>query len=250
MKIKIFALPWPDAPYRTTLIASKAGLKHLVEAQGTLTYAEPIRELAMWLIGRRAYTELYLAIMHHTVIQAGLLGQMKKDGVGLLIVEEDASVSVFQRARSPALQVTPEPTLTYGKCKAEVNEAVRKFNGGERKDGLRDMCELVERETDKVVRKATKKGHLNINEQAIENMNWSDQINILAAAKRYHRPYRALVDQNLRNDFHSFRGARNLVDHKVKSKREDAKRQKQFAERMMQGPRLVSDLVSLHRKVK
>ena len=59
-----------------------------------------------------------------------------------------------------------------------------------------------------------------------------------------------IVTGIFKNDLHSFRGARNLVDHKVRGKRDDVKRQKQFAERMMQGPRLVSELVSLQRKVK
>ena len=41
---------------------------------------------------------------------------------------------------------------------------------------------------------------------------------------------------------HSFRGARNLVDHPVASKREEIKREKQFPERMMMGPRLIPNL--------
>jgi hypothetical protein len=59
-----------------------------------------------------------------------------------------------------------------------------------------------------------------------------------------------IVGSTLKDDLHSFRGARNLLDHKVTNKREDTKRQQQFAERMMQGPRLVAELVSLNRKLR
>jgi hypothetical protein len=48
---------------------------------------------------------------------------------------------------------------------------------------------------------------------------------------------------------HSFRNARNVIDHKVKSKRENAARERQFAERMIQGSRLAAELITIKRKI-
>ena len=41
-----------------------------------------------------------------------------------------------------------------------------------------------------------------------------------------------------------------LINHKVSSKRDEQKREQQFAERMLMGPRLTADLLSLQRKAK
>lgn len=241
---------WSGSPYRTTLVARKSGLCLLVEAQGILNYGKAIKELATWLAAHRHYAELYLATGYEAVFQAGILGEMKRDGVGLLVVDENGVVSESHKARNPALVVTPEPTLRFGDCKLEVLDAVRKFNDVDRKDGLRDMCEVVERETEELALRAVRKGLLTMDEAAIEAKDWSSQIDTLASKNAYVTGKTPIVSATLKNDLHSFRGARNLVDHKVKGKRDDSNRQKQFAERMMQGPRLTAELLSLQRKLK
>ncbi len=86
--------------------------------------------------------------------------------------------------------------------------------------------------------------------RAFEDKDWSGQINELARREVYNGPHEPLIIPTLKDDLQSFRGARNLVDHKVRSAREDKLRQKQFAERMTQGPRLASDLLALKRRVK
>lgn len=241
---------WPGSPYRTTLVAKKSGLCLLVEAQGILNYGKAIKELATWLAANRHYAELYLATGYEAVLQAGVLGEMKRDGIGLFVVDETGVVSESQKARNPALVVTPEPTLRFGDCKQDVLDAVKKFNEVDRKDGLRDMCEVVERETEELALRGVRKQLLTLDEAAVEAKDWSSQIDTLASKNAYVAGTAPIVSATFKNDLHSFRGARNLIDHKVRSKREDANRQKQFAERMMQGPRLVAELVSLQRKVK
>jgi hypothetical protein len=89
-----------------------------------------------------------------------------------------------------------------------------------------------------------------MDEAAIKAKDWSSQIDTLASKNAYNMGKDPIVSTTFKNDLHSFRGARNLVDHKVRGKRDDANRQKQFAERMMQGPRLVAELISLQRRVK
>jgi hypothetical protein len=250
MKVKVEAPAWPNAPYRTTLVARKQGLCLLIEAQGVLNYGKALRELATWLAANRYYSELYLATVSEAPIQAGMLGKMKADGVGLLVVDETGVIMESQKARNPALVVTPDPTLRFGDCKLEVLSAVTKFNDVDRKDGLRDMCEVVERETEELALRAVRRGWLVMDETAIRGKDWSSQIDTLASKNAYNLGKDPIVTMTFKNDLHSFRGARNLVNHKVRGKRDDANRQKQFAERMMQGPRLVAELVSLQRRVK
>ena len=112
------------------------------------------------------------------------------------------------------------------------------------------MCELVERVTEEVGIAACKKEWLKTPEANFCEKRWSDQINELARPDVYNAGRSPLIPSTLKDDLHSFRGARNLVDHPARGRREDKRRQKQFAERMMQGPRLVADLVAVKRRVK
>jgi hypothetical protein len=241
---------WSDAPYRTTLVASRAQLHVLVEAQGTPAYGNALKDLAHWLGANRHYAELYLATSEDAQIEARMLAEIKKDGVGLLIVAENGVVTESERARNAALVVTPDPTLRLGSCTYEVRAALTKFNDVDRKDGLRDMCELVERETEKLAIRAAKKHHLTMTEAAVQKMDWSSRINTLASSQACTPGQTPIIDQSFKDDLHSFRGARNLVDHNVRGRRDNARRQKQFAERMMQGPRLLSELLRLQRGVR
>jgi hypothetical protein len=250
MTVRTEAAAWEDAPYRTTLVAVKSEFRLLVEAQGTLSYGKALKDFATWVAARQHYSELYIATTSEATLQVGLLGEMKADGVGLFVVDEGGQVSVSQRARNPALVVRPHPDLRFGDCKLEVTDAVKKFNDVDRKDGLRDMCEIVERETEALALRAARAGRVTMNEIAIAGMDWSTQINMLASNRSYNPGTNPIVTQVLKDDLHSFRGARNLVDHKVRNRQEEMRRQKQFAERMLQGPRLVADLVALQRKIK
>ena len=250
MKIMIERAAWADAPYRTTIVAEKDGLKRLIEAQGDLSYGKSLQDCAAWLGNKRHHAELWIATMETAIIEVGVSHMMKTDGVGLLIVDDEGNVQEHHRARNPALIVTPDPTLKLGQLRGEVSEAVRKFNDMDRKDGLRDLCEVVERLTEEVGIAACRKGVLKCPEVNFISKDWSSQINELARIDAYYDPRKLLINATLKDDLHSFRGARNLVDHKARSTRDDKKRQKQFAERMMQGPRLVADLLALKRKIK
>lgn len=250
MEVSIERAAWADAPYRTTVAGIRRGLHILVEVQGVLSYGRVLKELVAWLAVNRHYSQFYVATMSDAVLQAGVLEEMKNDGVGLLIVSEEGIVSEHQKARNPALVITPDPTLKYGGCKIEVNAAVHKFNETNRKDGLGDMCDLVERLTEQVGVAACKKGFLKIPEVQFREKDWASQINELARPEAYYSGHTPIVSAVLRDDLHSFRNARNLVKHPASTRREDAKREKQFAERMMQGPRLVAELVSLKRKIR
>jgi len=83
----------------------------------------------------------------------------------------------------------------------------------------------------------------------IAGMKFSDQINKLAAQDCYDSGRTPIIEENFKNDLHSFRGARNLIDHKTRSRREDARRQRQYTERMVQGPRIISEILGLQTKL-
>jgi hypothetical protein len=107
----------------------------------------------------------------------------------------------------------------------------------------------VERETEDLAVIAVRKNLLKMNEATVRKMDWSDQINTLASPNAYNGGNKPIVDDQLKQDLHSFRGGRNLVDHPVRTKHENRRREVQFADRMMQGPRLVAELVRLKRKI-
>jgi hypothetical protein len=233
-----------------TVLAEKAGRKVLVEAQGTLSYGRSLQDLAAWLAANRHYAELYVATMTDSVLEVGVLHQMKMDGVGLLIVTDGDIITEHLRAKNPALVITPDPTLSLGASKTETRAAIQKFNETDRKDGLRDMCEIVERLTEELGVSASRKGYLKIPEGPFKAKDWAGQINELARNDAYNAPHVPVIGALLKDDLHSFRGGRNLIDHKARSYREEQRRQKQFADRMMQGPRLVAELIAIRRRVK
>jgi hypothetical protein len=242
-----------DAPCSTTLIAKRAELSILFEAQNQVSCEEHLKDLALWLNNHRFYAELFIATHRDMTFSGAFLKQLDQTGIGLILVEDSGSVKIERQPRNPALVVCPEPTFRFGIYKQDVKNILAQFNqynsflsaDNPRKHALRDMCELVEGLTEEVALAASKKGFLNRSEERITNMKWIDQINALAAQDAYLGGQRPFVQEALKIDLHSFRGARNLVDHNVRSAREEARRQKQFAERMMMGPRLVADLVSI-----
>jgi hypothetical protein len=238
------------APLRTTLLGVSSDLKYLVEAQGSPSLSSALEGLAVWLSVERAYAQLYVAVSatDDSVLSGRMLAQMKRHGIGLLLVTDEVDVAF--EARNPALVVTPEPTLKFGSCASDVRIAVDRFNRGERKAGLRDMCELVERETNALARKLARKQWIDRDENTIGGFDFANTINVIASSTRYLGTRAPLVSDKLKDDLHSFRGARNLVDHPVKTKYAEVKRERQFPERMMMGPRLVAELVALQRTVR
>jgi hypothetical protein len=234
---------------RPTVVGELNGLKVAVEAQQKPSLTITVKELLNWANINRVYMEVYIAAGVEGEVSGHLLKDMKRLGFGLMLIDGQ-EVEISHKARNPALIVTPEPTLRLGRCKSEVRAAVSRFNDGDRKPALGEMCEVVERETDLLCRKLSRKEWIDKDEATVEKMDWSNQINVAASSSRYVDKRKPIVNGALKDDLHSFRGARNLIDHKVRSKREDRERQRQFAERMMMGPRLTAELLSLQRRVK
>jgi hypothetical protein len=241
---------WPDAQYRTTFHVVKDQVTMLYEVQERPHIGGQFRVFAQWLAAQRHSAELRIVAWHEAPTAASLQLDCRRNGIGLLVLKEDGAFEEIFPPRNPAFVVTPDPTLRFGPLKVDVLQHLDKFNGGHRKDALRDMCELVEGEIGKTLVKASRKGLCTTAEAVVKGMDLSDQINTLASAKATAAGKAPPIDDKFKTDLHSFRGARNLIDHPARSKRDEAMRQRQFCERMMMGPRLVADLLTIQRKIR
>ncbi len=250
-KLSILAKwPWLDSKYCATFCFMNLDLPLIVETQGRLDYHKSLRGFVQWFFGRRQYGEIFIATSDESSLPAQDLKEMKSDGVGLLLVSETGQVVVHQQGRNPALVVNPDPTLKYGNRKSEIMDAMTKFNEVDRKDGLRDLCEIFESEIHKLLELAIRKGYLIMPLTSLTQKDLNERIDTLSSRNAYQQGRLPLIDSVLHRDLHSFRGARNLIDHPVKNKKEGMRRQRQFADRMISGARLLSDLYHVRMKVK
>lgn len=249
-KLHVEAAAWHDSPYRTTLHRKQGRDVILYEVQGTLGLHARLKNFAQWLAANRHPSELYLVAEEDSSTTAHLFSELRQHGVGLIVLKDSGAFETTLDAVNPALRITPDPSLALGQKRKEVYACVKKFNDGHRKDGLRDLCEMVERETKSLLVKASKKGWISLTETTIEGQDWSDHINSLASSKIAQNSKPALIDPKLKDDLHSFRGARNLVDHPATSTRQEQRRQRQFPERMLMGTRLVADLEEIKRRIR
>ena len=237
-----------DVQFRPTVSARKHGLAVYVEAQSAPAYTQGVKDLVHLMGVKRANCEIYIAAPVDASLSGRFLTLLGRDGVGLMLVDEHSVVSVDREARNPALMITPDPDLKLGRHAGAVREAVKRFNQVDRKSALQTMCEIVEGETERLVKVLARKAWITKTEEECASMDWATQINV-AAAKTVYTPGREpLVDDKTKTDLHSFRNARNLIDHKAPTKAAERKRQSQFAERMLMGPRLVAELLSLQRR--
>src|SRR5258708_26073318 len=145
---------WDDAPYRTTIVHVVHGMSMLYEVQGHLDFDERLKAFSDRMAARRHFAELYLVAEAEGEVAAVAFRVLSRQGAGL-ILNENGRFDTALRPRNPAFQVTPEPTLKFGDLKPQMTQCIEKFNAGARKDGLRDLCELVERATDPVLIRAS-----------------------------------------------------------------------------------------------
>lgn len=249
-KVKVEASVDESAPLKPTLVAEAEGRVLFVETQGDPNYSESLKELVKWAIVNRVNGEVYMATSSEKSIKIKDADHMRRDGIGLFLVNEEDHCYQSEAARNPALMVSVEPTLYLGKYKQKISALVRDFNSGNRKGAAQGVCELVEQETKALAMKAAKKNWLDRTETVIEGMDWSSRINVLGSKDRYTGNRAPLVDTDLKNDLQSLRGARNKFDHPAPNRKAERQRQIQFAERTIQGARLIDELLKLKRKVK
>lgn len=247
-----------DVPYRTTLLATRNHYSILVDAQHKPDVDIAVKDLVVWLLSNTRCAELFIATDRAAVFSGKFFRALDNTGIGLMIVEDDGTVIIDRNPKNPALVVNPEPGLKFGKYAKAVGTCLKKFNSPSsllsgdnyRKDALRDLCEIVEGQTEELAVRLSNKGHLILDEEEIRKRKWNDQINLMASKDAYKPNIKPFITEPLKLDLHSFRDARNKLDHKVRSKRDEIARQQQLPERMMMGSRLVADLSKISASVK
>lgn len=85
---------------------------------------------------------------------------------------------------------------------------VKNFNEGHRIGALRQMCEIGERETDKLALQAARKQWLNASENDVSKMKWANQIDVLSADKSYQGNRKSPLPSRLVNYLNAFWGTR------------------------------------------
>lgn len=239
------------APLRTTLIGRRGAESFLIEVQSRPHFGSALQSLARWLNQERKFARLSIAVPSSVDIPGALPHEAQTYGVGVIVVDMNTgSIIELQRAQTFSLLVPPLPSVALGPLKAKVCGLCRRFNEGDRRDALRDAFELVEGETGNLGKKVAKKGWIDKDETTFEGLDWNNQINVLASVNRYQGHRAPLIDSKLKDDLHSFRGARNLFDHPPRTVAAANRRDHQSQERMIQGPRLLSELLRLKRSVR
>jgi len=238
-----------DAPFVPTLTAKKSrSPQRCIETQADTHYTGSMKALRNWMWSERFYGTLSICTSDTSTIAARTLHELKRDGVGLSIVAPDGTVSETIAPLVPALQVHLDPNLPLGRRKAKVKQLVVQFNSGDRKGALRDLFELTEGETRKLAEEASRKGRLILTTTQVAGADWSSHINSLASTNQCVNQT-VILDPKLKDDLHSFRGSRNLIDHPAPNEREAVKRELQFPERMLMGARLLGEIESVRRKL-
>lgn len=243
------ASPWGDAPYRTTYYLKDGNVFEFYEAQGRPHLHSQLLNFANWLAANRKCAELSIVAPAEAPTTADLFNILKKNGVGLMLRDADGALVRSLPPRNPAFVVTPDPSLSFRDVRARVTNAVAKFNDGSRKDGFRDLCEIAENETERVLVKAADAGITNLTKPVIQSKDWSDKINALASSGILVSKGAPLIDAKLKDDLHSFRGARNSADHPARTRADEVRLLGQLCERMMMGTRLISELATIRIKI-
>jgi len=69
-----------------------------------------------------------------------------------------------------------------------------------------------------------------MDENALKAMDWSFSDQHLASVNAYNPGHEPILPRPMKDDMHSFTRGRNLVDHKVRGKKENAQHSGSFAE--------------------
>ena len=242
---------WPDAPYRTSLLCRRRSELKLIECQARLDYHHALKSFHHYLFEHRLPAELYISVAtsDEVTISATALKETDQDGVGLILIDGRGQVTVSKKACDWAYFAAPDPTLKFGSLRALVEAAFVKYNRVDRVDGMRDLSNMVEGETRRLARVARTKGWFGSKAIDLDAKDWNGVINLLGSHDASLPGLGPVINEGFKNDLHSFRGGRNLVDHPAPSTTAAERIARQFQDRMVLGARLVADLDARRRSV-
>lgn len=239
-----------SSPVRTTLYCKRGDEVWLVEVMDSLAVDPLLDELVLDLAHEQAKAGVLVAVGDGAILPVTAMRQLARRGIGVLVVHDDGSVQPVQMPRIFAYSVPIDKGPGLGHRQAEIGRIQRRYNDGSRLDAARELCEVIESEVGKLASRLAERGYIDVSVKKVERMSFEQQIDVLDEDERWVEGRKRVADKKLRNDLQSFRGARNLVSHPVKSAKERARRDSQLHERMVQGPRLVRELLAAKRNAK
>jgi len=176
---------------------------------------------------------------------------LKRLGIGLLVVRE-SDVSEDIGTISCNRRFALEPGTSLGKYTKKIDEIIDDYNHGNCLNAIRDLCEEVEGATVSLALKAAKKTKISATVDEINDneFDWANLIDGLSMKVwRGTTQTQIIRDKKLRNSLHNFRDKRNLSDHHKTSKQlRDL--ELQYPEAMLQGIRLLRELIILNNRLK
>jgi len=242
--------------YRPHLICTKKYEKIVIEVREKCVIEKPFENFVDKSQAHRVAIKIYFAVPEYieeeeTVISHAQRAKMTSAGIGLLVVKETEiieDIGTISCNRRFAL----EPGTTLGKHAKSVEGAINKYNRGNCLDAVRDLCEEAEGATKDLALKAAKKGKLAVTpQQIIDNeFDWAALITGLSMKVWLGAQQTQIIkDTKFRNALNSFRDKRNLSDHH-KTAKQLSDLDQQYPEAMLQGIRLLRELIKLNNKVK
>jgi len=233
--------------FRPTLAFRKSWEVIAVEVNSS-----PAVEGAFWDFVRialvhRAELAVYAALPrersgNEILLPVSFLDALKNFGVGLLLVSA-SEVEEKEKGARCSLRFSIPPGRSLGKHKDQVLEAVKKFNRGDNVDGIRDLTEIVEGAIGDLASKAASRRLIIPTSEEIREMDFEGMINILGAPEWRGQAQRRFLDENLKNDLRSFKGARNLGHH-PRNRKQQRSLESQFMERSQASVRLLREILT------
>jgi hypothetical protein len=233
--------------FRPTLTCKRSWDRIAVEVRSSPIIDGPFRELITTALAGREELTIYIALPrerdgNEILLPVSFLDELRKFGVGLLLVS-DGEVEEREKGARCSLRYSVAAGRSMGRYKERVIEAVRKFNRGDNIDGLRDLTEIVEASVEDLAAKAAAKRLIVPTEEEIQTMDFEGKINVLGAPEWRGQPQRRFLEENLKNDLKSYKGARNLGHH-PRSKLQQQNLENQLMERTEASIRLLREILT------
>jgi hypothetical protein len=239
-------------PYKVHLVFKRGYETLAVEMRQKCDIQPPFLRFVQACQANRVPSKVYFAVPElldeeETGITHAQNQELRRAGIGLMVVG-NGTVRMDVGTIACNRRIGLEPGGTLSKHSRRVEEVISDYNLGQCLDAVRDLSEEVEDATTMLCAKAARKGKINITEAEVlaPEFSWEDKINILSADKYRNTPQRRFLDPPLSRDLKSFKDVRNLSDHR-KTAKETRKLESQYPDKMLQGIRLLRDLVRLAR---
>lgn len=237
----------PTYGFRPTLIFRRKWETVVVEIRSTPSVDEPLREFLNEALARRAEVTIYVALPRQRngdeiSLPVSFLEVLRTAGVGLLLVE-GREMAEHEKAAKCSLRFSVPSGRSLSRYREKVSQAVQKFNRGDPIDGLRDLTEVFEDSVNELARRAASRRLIVPTVQEVEALDLEGKINLLGAPQMRGQDQHRFLEEPLKNDLKSFKGARNLGHH-PRSKKKEQELETQVLERMQAGIRLLREILA------